>query len=148
MIMINLIKVINHKKRIIIILSIIALVLSFLFAEIFSIYHFGSVPTLLTSLYLISIFLIFGYILIVLTYVIKKIIKKEKIFIKKIIGMILLFIAVLLILLFLIIVDIDYLNWYLYSSPFYLNVIVRGLEFLLPSIILTIIGILLMKNKK
>ena len=62
--------------------------------------------------------------------------------------MILLFIAVLLILLFLIIVDIDYLNWYLYSSPFYLNVIVRGLEFLLPSIILTIIGILLMKNKK
>ena len=68
------------KKRIIIILSIIALVLTFLFAEIFSIYHFGSVPTLLTSLYLISIFLIFGYILIVLTYVIKKIIKKEKIF--------------------------------------------------------------------
>ena len=44
------------KKRTIIILSIIILVLTFIFAEIFSIYHFGNVPTLLTSLYLISIF--------------------------------------------------------------------------------------------
>ena len=35
------------KKRTIIILSIIILVLTFIFTEIFSIYHFGNVPTLL-----------------------------------------------------------------------------------------------------
>jgi hypothetical protein len=34
------------------------------------------------------------------------------------------------------------------SAPFYLNVIVRSVEFLIPSIILIVIGILLIKNKK
>ena len=66
------------KKRTIMILSIIILVLSFIFAEIFSIYHFGNVPTLLTSLYLISIFVIFEYLSISITYIVKKLIKKEK----------------------------------------------------------------------
>lgn len=136
------------KKRTIIILSIITLILTFIFAEIFSIYHFGSIPTLLTTSYLIIIFSIFEYLLISITYVIRKLIKKEKIGIKKIIGLILLFIALLLVVLFLVVVNADYLNWYMYSSPFYLNVIVRSVEFLLPSIILIVIGIILLKKKK
>ncbi len=136
------------KKRTIIILSIIILVLTFIFAEILSIYHFGNVPTLLTSLYLISIFSIFEYLSISITYIVSKLIKKEKLEIKKIIGLILLLVALLLILLYLVVLDIDYLHWYMNSVPFYLNVIVRSIEFLLPSIILIVIGINLIKRKK
>ena len=136
------------KKRTIIILSIIILVLTFIFAEILSIYHFGNVPTLLTSLYLISIFSIFEYLSISITYIVRKLIKKEKLEIKKIIGLILLLVALLLILLYLVVLDIDYLHWYMNSVPFYLNVIVRSIEFLLPSIILIVIGINLIKRKK
>lgn len=135
------------KKRIIIILTIITLVLTFIFAEIFSIYNFGSLPTLLTSLYLISIFSILEYLSISLTYVIRKIIKKEKLGFKRIFGLILFFIVLLLVLIFLIVVDFDYLNWYAYSSPFYLNVIYRSIEFLVPSMALIIFGILLIKSK-
>lgn len=136
------------KKRNILIGSIISIIITFIFAEIFSLYHFGSVPTLLTILYLISIFSMFEYLLISTTYVIRKIIKKEKIGFKKIIGIILFFIALSLLLIFLIVLDFDYLNWYAYSSPFYLNVIYRSIEFLVPSIALTIFGILLIKNQK
>ena len=136
------------KKRTIIILSIIILVLTFIFAEILSIYHFGNVPTLLTSLYLISIFSIFEYLSISITYIVRKLIKKEKLEIKKIIGLILLFVALLLILLYLVVLDIDSLHWYMNSAPFYLNVIVRSIEFLLPSIMLIVIGINLIKRKK
>ena len=135
------------KSRVIIIISIISLIFTFVLAELFSVYHFGSVPTLLTSLYLISIFAIMEYLFISITYMVKKISKKQKIGVKKIIGLLLLFIALLLILLFLIVVDIDWLNWYLYSSPFYINVIMRSIEMLLPSIILIGISILLIKNK-
>ena len=133
------------KKRTIIILSIIILVLTFIFAEIFSIYHFGNVPTLLTSLYLISIF---EYLSISITYIARKLIKKEKLETKKIIGLILLFVALLLILLYLVVLDIDYLHWYMNLAPFYLNIIVRSVEFLSPSIILIVIGINLIKRKK
>ena len=136
------------KKRAIIILSIIILVLTFIFAEILSIYHFGNVPTLLTSLYLISIFSIFEYLSISITYIVRKLIKKEKLEIKKIIGLILLLVALLLILLYLVVLDIDSLHWYMNSAPFYLNVIVRSIEFLLPSIMLIVIGINLIKRKK
>lgn len=136
------------KKGTIIILSIITLVLTFIFAEIFSIYHFGSAPTLLTSLYLISIFAIFEYLSISITYIVRKLIKKEKLETKKIIVLVLLFVALLLALLYLVVLDVDYLHWYMNSSPFYLNVIVRSVEFLLPSIVLIVIGIFLMKRKK
>lgn len=136
------------KKRTIIILSIIILVLTFIFAEIFSIYHFGNGPTLLTSLYLISIFAIFEYLSISITYIVRKLIKKEKLETKKIIGLILLFVALLLILLYLVVLDIDYLHWHMNSAPFYLNVTVRSVEFLLPSIILIVICINLIKRKK
>ena len=135
------------KSRVIIIISIISLIFTFVLAELFSVYQFGSVPTLLTSLYLISIFAIMEYLFISITYIVKKISKKQKIGVKKIIGLLLLFIALLLILLFLIVVDIDWLNWYLYSSPFYINVIMRSIEMLLPAIILIGISILLIKNK-
>lgn len=64
------------KKGIVIILTIITLVLTFIFAETFSIYHFGSVPTLLTSVYLISIFAIFDDLTISITYIVRKLIKK------------------------------------------------------------------------
>jgi len=139
------------KKRTIIILSIITLILTFIFAEIFSIYHFGNVPTLLTSLNLISIYVIFAifeYLLITITYVIRKLIKKEKIEIKKIIGLILLFVALLLILLYLVVLNVDYLHWYMSSAPFYLNIIVRSVEFLIPSLILIVVSIILLKKKK
>ena len=136
------------QKGTIIILTIITLVLTFIFAEIFSIYHFGSLPTLLTSLYLISIFAILEYLAISITYIVKRVIKKEKLEIKKIIGLVLLFVALLLVLLYLVVLDVDYLHRYMNSAPFYLNVIVRSVEFLIPSIILIVIGILLIKNKK
>lgn len=138
------------KSRIIIIISIISLILTFVFAELFSLYHLGSAPTLLTALYLISIFTVMEYLFISITYIVKRIRKKQKIGIKKMISLLLLFIALLLILLFLIVVGIDWLNWYAYSSPFYINVIVRSIEMLLPSIMLIVTSILLMKkdNKK
>lgn len=136
------------KKRSIIILSIIAVFLTFVFSEIFSIYHFGSVPTLLTSLYLISIFAIFEYLSISITYVIKEIIKKNKIKTIKIIGLILLFLSLLLILWFVVVINIDWLNWYANSTPFYINVIVKMIKYLLPSIVLTVISIVLLKKKK
>ena len=129
-----------------VIISIISLILTFVFAELLSLYHFSSVPTLLTSLYLISMFAIIEYLFISITYIIKKIVKKQKIGVKKIIGLFLLFIALLFILSFLIVVDIDWLNWYVYSSPFYINVIIRSVEFLLSAIILIVISIVLMKK--
>ena len=136
------------KKKSIIIITIITLIFTFIFAEISSIYHFGSIPTLLTTSYLISIFSIFEYLLISLTYIIKKRMKEEKIERKKIIGLILLFIALLLILFYIVSLNIDWLNWYAYSSPFYLNVIVKIIEYIIPSIILIIISIRLLKKKK
>lgn len=136
------------KKGIILILSAIALIISFVFAELFGIYHFGSLPTLLTSIYLVSIFAIFEHLFISIGYIVRKIIKKEKIEIKNILGLILLLFALLLILSFLMVIELDWLNWYAYSSPFYLNVIVRSVQFLLPSIILIIVGIVLIKKKK
>ncbi len=134
------------KKGMIIILSITMLILTFVLAELISLYHFGSVPTLSTALYLISMFTILEYFSISVTYIIRKKLKKKKIGIKKIIGLLLMFIALLLMLLFLIVVDIDWLNWYAHSSLFYLNVIVRSIELLLPAIMLIMISILLMKK--
>ena len=136
------------KKKSILIGTIISIITTFAFAELFSLYHLGNAPTLLTSFYLISIFSIFEYILLSLIYIIKKILNKEKIKVKEIFGRILLFIALLLILLFGVILEVDWLNWYAYSSPFYINVIVRSLEFLLPAIVIIIVGICLINKKK
>lgn len=135
------------KKKSIILCLIIALIITFVFAEVFSLYHFGSVPTLLTLLYLISLFSIFSYLLLGGCYIVSSKINKKKIGVRKIIGFILLFISLVMILSYLVIVNVDYLNWYMYSSPFYINVIVRSVEFLVPAIILIIISILLFKKK-
>ena len=127
--------------------SLIALVLTFFLGEILSIYSFGTIPTLLTSLYLISMFLILDYLLICGIYIISKLVKKEKIGIKKIIGIILIFIFLILVLYYIIVLNIDYLHWYVNSSPFYFDVIFRGIEILLPGIIMFIIGIFLIRKR-
>ena len=128
--------------------SIISIIITLFLGEILSIYSFGSVPTLLTTLYLISMFSIINYLIIVGTYIVKKIIKKEKISLKKIIGLILLFVSLVLVLYYIIVLDIDYLNWYVNSAPFYFNVIFRSIDYLIPSIIMFIIGIKLINKKE
>ena len=139
------------KKCLTITISIIvSLIITFLIAEMFSLYHFGNTPTFTTFTYLLFIFCFINYILLSLIYIIDKKRKKEKIGIKKIISLILFFISLLLILEFIVILNLDFLTYYSnYSSaPFYTYIIVRSLEFLLPSIILIIVGIvLLLKNK-
>ena len=127
--------------------SLIALVLTFFLGEILSIYSFGTIPTVLTSLYLISMFLILDYLLICGVYIISKLVKKEKIGIKKIIGIILIFIFLILVLYYIIVLNIDYLHWYVNSSPFYFDVIFRGIDILLPGIIMFIIGIFLIRKR-
>ena len=136
------------KKYSVLISTIISVIITFIFAEIFSLYHFGTIPTLLTTLYLITIFSIFEYILLFILFIVKKKKNKQKIKRKEIFGRILLFIALLLIFGFIVVLNIDWLHWYAYSSPFYINVIVRSLEFILPAIINIIVGIVLLKNEK
>ena len=136
------------KKYSVLISTIISVIITFIFAEIFSLYHFGNIPTLLTTLYLITIFSIFEYILLFILFIVKKKKNKQKIKRKEIFGRILLFIALLLIFGFIVVLNIDWLHWYAYSSPFYINVIVRSLEFILPAIINIILGIVLLKNEK
>lgn len=136
------------KKYSVLISTIISVIITFIFAEIFSLYHFGNIPTLLTTFYLITIFSIFEYILLFILFIVKKKKNKQKIKRKEIFGRILLFIALLLIFEFIIVLNIDFLHWYAYSSPFYINVIVRSLEFILPAIINIIVGIVLLKNEK
>lgn len=129
------------------IITIISIIITFLLAEILSIYCIGSIPTILTTLYLIIIFTIIEYILLLITYIIKKKRKKQKITRNEIIGRITLFIGLILILLFIMVLNIDYLNWYMYSAPFYLNVLVRTIEFIIPAIILILISTKLIKDK-
>lgn len=134
------------KKKLIIILTAIAFIITFIVAEILNVYHFFTMPTLLTTIYLISMFSIFEYLLITITYITRKIRKKEKITTRKKWGLVLLFLAILFILLFVIILNVDYLHWYMYSTPFYFNMISRSIEFLIPSIILMIISIKLLQK--
>lgn len=135
------------KKRNILIGTVISFVLTFGFSELFSIYHFGDIPTLLTLFYLITIFSIFEYVILTFIHIINKIIKKEKVSGKEIFGIILLFISLLLVLFLGIVLEVDWLNWYAYSSPFYINVIVKMIKYLLPAIILLMIGIKLIRKK-
>lgn len=67
---------------------------------------------------------------------------------KRSIYKILLYVCFLLILCFIIFVYIDYLKYdaLISSAPFSTYIIIRGLEFILPSIILFVISILI-KNK-
>ena len=135
------------KKIGILVGTIISIIITFIFAEIFSLYHFGDVPTLLTTIYLISIFSIFEYILQAGIYIASKKLKKDKLGSKKIIGLILLSIALIMILGFIVILNVDWLNWYQYSSPFYINVIIRSIEILLPAAIIISISVWLLRKK-
>ena len=140
-------------KKILIIIGtiILSLIITFIFAETFSLYHFRTIPTFTTFTYLLFIFCFITYILLSLIYIISKKIKKEKIGIKKIVSLILFFASLLLVLGFIVLLNIDWITFYSMgnSAPFYVFILVRFLEFLLPSIILIIVGIVLLsKNKK
>ena len=136
------------KKTRILIWTVISLILTFILAELFSLYHFGDIPTLLTAFYLISIFSIFEYLLLTLIHIINKLIKKKKIHVKEIFGRILLFISLLLVLFLGIVLEVDWLNWYAYSTPFYINVIVKMIKYLLSATLLLITGIRLIRKNK
>ncbi len=128
---------------------ILSLVITFLAAETFSLYHFGNYPTLTTFTYLLFLFGFITYIFFSLNYIITKKIQKEKLGIKKIISIILFFIVLILILTFIIVLNYDFLNYYAIanSAPIYVFILVRSLEFLLPTIILIIIGLILLLKK-
>ena len=129
------------NKYLWVISSFLSLILTFCISYMFNIYHFSSIITLLSLLYIISIFIIIGYILYVVLYLLT-----NKTTYKQLLAMILVFISLLLGLIFLVVVDIDYLNWYIYSSPFILNVLFRSLQFLLPSLILIYVSYKLTKK--
>ena len=139
-------------KKVLIILGIVilSLMVTLVFAKSFSLYDFTTLPTFTTFTYLLFIFSFLAYVLLSFIYIISKKRKKEKIGIKKILSLIIFFISLLLILGFIVILNLDWVTYYSsYSSaPFYTYVIVRGLEFLLPSMILIIIGIILLGKKK
>lgn len=137
------------KRFLVIIGSIIlSLLVTFFIGETFSIYHFGNIPTITTISYLMALFCIIEYIFLLIVYIFYKRSKCEKITFKKILGLVLFFIALIMILGFVVILDIDWLNHYLFSSPFYINVIVRSLEFLIPAGVLIIVGSFLLRDSK
>lgn len=139
-------------KKILIILGtvILSILLTFFLGENLSLYHLGTTPTTLTCIHLISLFAILEYIFLVICYIFTKIIKKEKIGIRKIISLILFFISLILVLNFILMIDVDWLRYKNIgnSAPFYTFILVRCLEFLLPSIITNIISIVLLKKDK
>lgn len=136
------------KKIDILIDTIVSIILTFVLAEIFSLYHFGDKPTLLTSMYLISLFTMIEYSLLSLIYIIRKIMSKEKITIKEIVARVLLYGGLIFFILgYIISINIDWLNQYSSSSPFYVHVLIDSLEFLLPAITLIIISVVLSKKK-
>ncbi len=139
------------KKGLMVIGTIIlAVILTFILGEEFSLYSLGTKPTTLTCIHLISLFAILEYIFLTICYIIKKRRNKEKIGIKKIISLILLLVTLILILSFILMGEIDWLKYKNMgnSAPFYVFILVRCLEFLLPAIITTIIGLVLLKKDK
>ena len=129
---------------------IISLILTFLITGVLGLYTFGRTPTILTTIYLFSIFSIIEYFEVIICYLVRLKKKKEVISIQKIISLILFFISLILILLFMFVTNIDWLNYYSNgnSAPFYLIIIKNMFIYLTPSIIFLIIGSNLCKNKK
>ncbi len=68
--------------------------------------------------------------------------------IKKVIGVVLFCLAVILVGYFALVLNMDWLNWYANSAPFYIDVILRGIEFLLPAIICIVVGIILINKSR
>lgn len=130
-----------------IILSVIvSMLMTFVFAAMFSLYSFGAFPTLLIFLYLISIFSIIEYVILFVFFIIERKKVRKNLGIREISGGIFIFIALVLILVCFIVLKIDYLNWYMYSSPFYVAVIERSVEFILPAIVSFVLGLRLLKK--
>lgn len=134
------------KKKFIILCFVIAFLFTLLFSYVFSIYSFNSSINIRTLFYMGSIFSVLSYVNIALYYLISKKIKKEKISLLKVTSMVLFLIAILLVIFLIIGLEIDYLNWYSNSSPFYIHVILRSIEYLVPAIFMVFIGIFLIKN--
>lgn len=129
---------------------IISLIITFILAESFSLYHFGSIPTPLTIIYLISLFGIFEYLILSIGFIVNKKKNKQTITHNNIFSMILFFLSLLLALYFFFATDIDWLNYYSKgnSAPFYLTIIGNGIKILIPAIILFILGVVISKKKK
>ena len=136
------------KKLILFGICLLSLFTTLIISEAFSIYHFGSILTFTTITYLIIIFFIIAYFLSTTTYIFRKKKAKEKIGSKRIIILLFSFIAILLLSFFITAINIDWLNHYNNSAPFYLIIISRAIEFLLPSLILIIVILNLLSNKE
>ncbi len=68
--------------------------------------------------------------------------------IKKVIGVVLFCLAIIFVGYFALVLNIDWLGWYANSAPFYVDIIFRGIEFLLPAIICIVTGIVLINKSK
>lgn len=55
-------------------------------------------------------------------------------------------ISIILLVLFVVMVDVDYLRYRMYSAPFYIYVIIRAVEFAIPSLIVFVLA-RIMKRK-
>lgn len=129
---------------------IVSLILTFVLAELLSLYHFGTLPTVLTIIYLISLFCIFEYLILLANFIVNKKKKHQTISHRNIFSMILFFLSLLLVLYFIFTTNIDWLNYYSRgdSAPFYLIIIVNGIKILIPSVISFILGIFISKKVK
>lgn len=130
--------------------TIVSLILTFVLAELLSLYHFGTVPTILTIIYLVSLFCIVEYLILTVKFIINKKKNHQTISHKNIFSMILFFISLLLVLYFIFATNIDWLNYYSKgdSAPFYLTIITNGIKILIPSVISFVLGIFISKKKK
>lgn len=130
--------------------TIVSLILTFVLAELLSLYHFGTVPTILTIIYLVSLFCIFEYLILTVKFIINKKKNHQTISHKNIFSMVLFFISLLLVLYFIFATNIDWLNYYSKgdSAPFYLTIITNGIKILIPSVISFVLGIFISKKKK
>ena len=135
------------KDFIMFITIILSLLFTFLLSNFIGLYTFGTTPTTLTIIYLISIFSIIEYLFIIISYLANK--KRKKLSLKKIISFFMFFISLVLILFFIFVTNVDWLNFYSSgdSAPFYITIIKNSFIFLVPSLIFIIIGIILFKKK-
>lgn len=137
-------------KRILTIVEsiIVSLILTFVLAELLSLYHFGTVPTTLTTIYLVSLFCIFEYLIFSVNFIFNKKKNHQPISHRNIFSMILFFLSLLLVLYFIFATNIDWLNYYSRgdSAPFYLTIVTNGIKILIPSVISFVLGIFISKK--
>ena len=136
----------KKKNLMIIVTIIVALIITYCIVNILNIYHFNCVPTMTTLIYIIFILSIMSYLLFFFLYFIWKKRHLEKIKMEQYACIIMCFVALILMLFFLLMVDIDWLSHEAVLSPFYMSIIVRGFQFLLPSAILIVLSLLLIQG--